>query len=86
MALRVLLRNSLEARVGNGDAVGCGALVDGQEGSGGVFLRFEEWEAKAAAAVVGAGDDVFVGDGCGASVGFGFEAKSVDGAAEVDLF
>ncbi len=60
--------------------------MDGDEGSGGVSLGFEEREAVAAAAFVGAVDDVVVGDGCGARVSIGFESDDRHVAEVLHLF
>lgn len=53
------------------------------EATDGVSCGFEEGQAVAAAAFVGAIDDVVVGDGCGAWVIAGREAGGADGVVEV---
>jgi hypothetical protein len=70
---------------GWGDAgVGlAGVFVEGDEGAGGVEYGLEGGVVVNAAVVVGAGDDVPVGDGCGAEVVCRDEADGGDGEFEV---
>jgi len=64
-----------------------GVLVEGDEGTGGVEDGLEGRAVVVAeTVVVGAGDDVLVGDGCGTWVVFGNEADGEYGLVEVVVF
>jgi hypothetical protein len=57
--------------------------VEGDEGAGGVEHGLEGRAALLAAVVVGAVDDVLVGEGCGPGLLVGREAGDKDGWVEV---
>jgi hypothetical protein len=62
-----------------------GVLVEGDEGPGGVEGGLEGLVPMTETVVVGAVDDVLVGDGCGAGVVSGYEAEGRQGEFEVTL-